>query len=164
MSIYAMKKPKRVNAVSVTFFFLALIVGYLGWAAVDIYWPIFQLSGIMRGACNDAYRVTDDKVVMQKLLKDAQRTKLKITKDNFRLTRLPYSEDEIVKLSANNPNLRKMLVERGKTCMIEMRYEDDFSLPLIDKKMHIPFSKTVTATLEQVKYEKSCTCVSVPEP
>lgn len=158
MNIYAMKKPKRINAVSITFFILALGVGYLGWAFIPIYWPVFQLSGIMRGVCNDAYRVHDDKQLMEKLLKDSRRTGLRVSQDNFRLTRLPYSEDELIALSNGRQAMRNMLIKRGKQCMLEMHYEDDFALPLLDKKLHIPFDKTVVQTLEQIDYEM-CTCV-----
>lgn len=163
MNIYAMKKPKRINAVSISFFFLALIFGYIGWAVVEIYGPIFQLSGIMRGACNDAYRNTSDEQVMNKLLKDSQRTGLPLTKDNFRFTRIPYSEEELQVLTKGNQSARAAIAARGKTCKIEMRYANDFKLPLLDKTVHIPFEKTVVASLEQVKYDKMCTCVTVPE-
>lgn len=163
MSIYAMKKPKRINSVSISFFFLALVLGYVGWAAVEIYWPIFQLSGIMRGACNDAYRVHDDKKVMAKLLKDARRTGLPLTKDNFRFTRVQFTDEELLAMTKGNAKHRASLVKRGKSCLLEMRYEDDFALPLLDKKLHIPFEKRVTASLELVKYDKMCTCVTVPE-
>lgn len=163
MSIYAMKKPKRINAVSVSFFFLALIVGYIGWAAVEIYWPVFQLSGIMRGACNDAYKIHDDEKVMAKLLKDARRTGLPLSNDNFRFTRVPHSDEELITKSKGNAAIRRNMIRRGKTCVIEMRYEDDFKLPLLDKRLHIPFSREVEGPLELVKYEKMCTCVTVPE-
>lgn len=162
MNIYAMKKPKRINSVSITFFILAVVVGYAGWALIPIYWPVFQLSGIMRGICYDAYRNHDNEKLMDKLLKEGRRTGLKLSEDNFRLTRLPYSEEELVALTGGVMEKRGLYLKRGKTCRLEMHYEDDFTLPVIDKSVHLSFDKTVESTLEQIKYDKTCTCVTLP--
>lgn len=161
MNIYSMKKPKRINAVSVIFVFLAAVIGYLGYVFVPIYWPIFQLSGIMRAACYEAYRQTADEPVMASLLDNGRRTKLKLSKDNFRFTRLPYSEEELKVQSKGKPRLREILMERGARCRIEMHYEDDYPIAFTGKTIHLTFDKTVEQTLEQVDYEM-CTCVSVP--
>ena len=163
MNIYAMKKPKRINSVSVTFFILALVVGYVGYFFVPIYWPVFQLSGIMRGVCYDAYRYTNDEQLMTKLLQDGRRTGLKLSKDNFRLTRIGYEAEELRTLSKGNSRLKDILAERGKACRLEMHYEDDYALPFTSKTVHLKFDKTVEQTLEQVEYD-TCTCVSLPEP
>lgn len=162
MSIYEMKKPKRINAVSVSIMFIVLIIGYLGWAIVPIYWPIFQLSGIMHGTCNDAYRVQDDEQLMKKLIADAQRTKLPLTKDNFRFTRIPYSPEELEAMAPGNQTRQALMQKRGKECLLEMRYDASYPLPLLDQTIHWPFEREVRKTLEQVRYDKMCTCVSVP--
>lgn len=162
MNIYSMKKPKRINSVSITILVIGLVVGYLGWAIIPVYWPIFQLSGIMNGTCNDAYREQDDDKLMTKLVKDTQRTGLPLTKDNFRFTRIKYSEEEIQAVGPNKHGVQQMMRKRGKECLLEMRYDASYPLPLINQKVRWPFERSVRKTLEQVKYDKTCTCVTVP--
>src|SRR5688500_16366092 len=117
-----MKKPKRLNTVSVTLLLLGAVLAYVIWFLVPAFWPIFQLTGIMRGACNNAYREYDDKKVISVLLRDARRTKLRVTEDNFRLTRLPYTEEELAVLSKGQQTGMDLLRRRGKECVLEMRY------------------------------------------
>ena len=162
MNVYLMKKPKKLNAVSVTLGVMALVFAYACWFLVPMFWPIFQLTGMMRGACNDAYRQPNDERVLKKLLSDSVRTKLKLTKENFRLTRVPYSADELQK--QERASVREMMQKRGKTCVIEMHYEDDYAFPLIGKSTHMVFDRTVEVDLEQVKWEKGCTCVTPSRP
>ncbi len=149
MNIYAMKKPKRINSVSITVTLVILVVGYLGWFIIPTWWPSFQMGGIMRGACNDAYRMTNDEKLMTKLVKDSRRTGLKITKENFRFTRIKYTAEELNELnypSGSTPDVR------GKRCVIEFYYEDDYMWPLINKPQRIVFEKRIEAPLEQIKY------------
>ncbi len=156
MSIYEIKKPKRINSVSVTFFFLAVGFGYAGWALVPMFWPVFQLTGIMRGACNDAFRVYDDEAVVAKLIKDASRTGLRLSKDNFRMSRVPYTQQE---QAGKTEGLKTLRIKRGKECVIEMHYEDDYTLPLFNKVVHVPFDRTVRTNLKDIDAGIDCTCV-----
>ena len=160
MNIYAMKKPKRINSVSVTLALIGAVLAYTIWFLVPAFWPIFQLTGIMRGACNDAYRQHDDKKVMQKLLLDARRTKLRVTEDNFRLTRIKYSDDELQVLAKGDAVMADGYQKRGKECVLEMRYQDNYTWPLIGQTTRLEFEREVRTPLETVKYEKACTCVT----
>lgn len=161
MNIYAMKKPKRINSVSVVMVLVAGIIGYLGYTFIPIYWPVFQLQGMMQTACNDAYRILDNEVVMRELLKNAQRTKLRLTKDNFRLQRLPYTDEELMKFQ-DNAAAQEMMRKKGKECLIEMRYVGSYTLPGLGKEFSIEWTGSKRAPLEPIKWEKQCTCVSVP--
>lgn len=155
-----MKKPKRLNAVSLTLMGLVVVFAYVIWFLVPAFWPIFQLTGIMKGACNEAYRESDDRKVMAKLLMEAKRTRLPLTEDNFRLTRVPYTDDEIATLSNGEQGMIDMLQRRGKECVLELYYEDDYEWPLIGKTKHFTFEREVRTPLEVVKWEKACTCVT----
>ena len=158
--IYEIKKPRRINSFSVTIFLMAAAIGYLGYFFIPVWWPVFQLTGIMRGACNNAYREYDDKKVISVLLRDASRTKLRVTEDNFRLTRLPYTEEELAVLSKGQQTGMDLLRRRGKECVLEMRYQDDYKWPLIGTTTHLEFEREVRASLETIKWEKGCTCVT----
>ena len=166
MNIFLQKKPKRINVVSVTLTTILVVGGYFLWFWVPAFWPIFQLSGIMRGACNDAYRQTDDAKVVQKLLADAKRTRLKLSEDNFRFYRVPYTDEELEKLPGGRAS--DVWARKGKICVIEMHYEDDYRLPLIDKTHHQVFERTVEVKMTPVTWEKQdwslpeCRCVHVP--
>lgn len=167
MSIYLQKKPKRINSVSVTLTLIVIGGGYLLWFWIPAYWPIFQLTGIMRGACNDAYHETNNEKVIEQLVVEARRTRLKISKDNFRMDRARYTDDELRKLPGGNRNDR--WARRGKTCIIEMHYEDDYVWPLIGKTQHLVFEKRIETELTPVTWEKNdwslpegCRCVRVP--
>jgi hypothetical protein len=161
VNIYLMKKPKRVNAVSVTITIIALIIAYTGWFLVPAFWPIFQVTGMMRGACNDAYKIYDDEKVMAKLMKEVPRAKLRMTKENFRLTRVPYTEEELdAAVKDKGEKVREFYQKRGKTCVLEMIYKDSYEWPLIGKTTDFTFERKVETELEQVQWEKSCTCVT----
>lgn len=162
MNIYLAKKPKRINSVSISVAIVLVIIGYIVWFVVPAWWPVFQLTGIMHGICNDAYRVHDDRVLMERLLEQGRRTGLDLSEDNFRLTRVPYAEEVIG--AEENPNVRKLMRQRGKECVLEMHYEDDFAWPLIGKTTHISFDREVTKSLKQVEYQKQCTCVRAGSP
>ena len=163
MNIYAMKKPKRINAVSISFVVIAGIVTYIVWAFLPIVWPIFQLQGMMQTTCNDAYRVMDDEELMKKLLKDTQRTGLRLTSDNFRLQRLPYSEEELA-VQVSNPRMQELMRKRGKECLVEMRYVGTYTLPYLNITFTKEWTGAKRAPLEPIKWEKQCTCVSIPSP
>lgn len=159
MNIYDMKKPKRINSVSVLMALGLAFLGYLLYWWVPIMWPVFQMTGIMKSACSEAYRTVDDNTVVDKLVKDAQRTGLRIDKTNFRFRRVPYTGAEI---KARDLVGKDFIVARGKHCEIDFRYQDEFAIPFTGRQMSLTFDRTVDATLEPVKYDKLCTCVRVP--
>lgn len=162
MNIYMMKKPKKINSVSVTLALIGLVLAYAGWFLVPAFWPIFQLTGVMRSTCNTAYRELNDEKVMAELLKQAKRTGLKLTKDNFRFTREPYTVEELEAARQKHSGSEELLQKRGKACVLEMRYVDDYTWPLIGKTTTIPFEREVRVDLKTVEWEKQCTCVTVP--
>lgn len=152
-----MKKPKRFNSVSVSLLVIALVLAYLAWAFVPIYWPIFQLQGIVRGACNEAYKKYDNDEVLRWLLTESRRTGLRLTKDNFRMHREPHTEEELTQMVQKAPSnrqsqLRDMFTRRGKTCVISYRYKDTYTLPLFGTEVPLTFENTVKGTLETVTY------------
>ncbi|MCA9549042.1 MAG: hypothetical protein KC933_03335 [Myxococcales bacterium] len=161
MSIYAMKKPKRVNSVSIALFIGLVLIGYLVYAFLPIYWPIFQLGGMMQTACNEAYRQLDNELVVEGLVKNAKRTGLPLTKDNFRMTRLPYSDEELMKFQGNT-GVQETMRKRGKECLVEMRYRGSYTLPFTNFTFTKEWSGEKRAPLELIKWEKQCTCVTVP--
>jgi hypothetical protein len=153
VSIYAAKKPKRINAVSVTVFLVLLVVGYAAYALIPIYWPVFQLKGVLRSACNEAYRKVDDEEVMKYIMTQSRRTGLKLTKDNFRFRREPYPADELSALTqGKDPNYAEYVRKRGKTCVIDYYYRDEYTLPVVGTKLTLTFQDSVTGTLEAVRY------------
>jgi hypothetical protein len=157
-----MKKPKRLNSVSITLGIIAIFVGYFCWFLVPAFWPVFQLTGIMRGACNNAYRELNDEKVMDTLLKDSRRTKLRLSKDNFRFTREPYTDEELNAMATDYA--RGLSTKRGKECVIEMYYQDNFAWPLIGQTTEMTFEREVRVPLDPVKWEKGCTCVTTSQP
>ncbi len=158
MNIYMIKKPKRINSVSVSLTLILATLGYLGWFYVPVRWPIFQLKGIMRATCNDAYREYNNEKLMKRLLSDARRTGLNLSPANFRLTRIPFTHEEMI---AQKMKPGDLTASRGKECILEMHYEDDYEWPLIGKTTRIVFEDKVSAPLEYIKWEKQCTCVTV---
>lgn len=158
MNIYAPKKPKRINSVSVTVALFVLVLGYLGWAFGPILWSVFQLEGIARAACNEAYRQLDNDEVIAKLVRDSSRTGLRLTAQNFRMTRLPYDEEElreqtaVIKDSQSRAKQVAYLQQRGKTCVIEYYHRDRYPLPLVGKSIELTFNDEVRGSLETVSW------------
>lgn len=162
MNIYLMKKPKRVNSVSVSVALLVLVLGYAGWFFLPAYWPVFQLNGIMHGICNDAYRIQDETVLMQRLLKEARRTGLKLSEKNFRFIRVQWTDEELRERLQEDKNAWALYQRRGKECVLQMRYVDRYPLPLLGNTVQMSWSNEVKAPMEPITWEKKCTCVSVP--
>lgn len=158
MNIYAPKKPKKINSVSVSIALFVLVFGYLGWAFGPILWSIFQLKGIARAACNEAYRELDNEKVVAELVRNSARTGLRLTAENFRMTRLPYDEAGLREETAaiTDPQSRAQraayLNKRGKTCVIEYYYRDRFPLPLIGQSVELTFNNDVRGSLETVTW------------
>ncbi len=147
-----MKKPRRINTVSVAFVVAALLVGYAAYAFIPIYWPIFQMEGIIRGICNDAYRELNNDRLMDKLLAETKRTGLKLSKDNFRMKRIPYDQHELDKLGIGDAAAPTLVEQRGKAFEIAYRYRDTYSLPLIGQTLTLTFEDTLSTSLETVQY------------
>jgi hypothetical protein len=162
VSVYAIKKPGRVNSVSVSLLLVLAGIGYAGWALVPVYWPYFQLGGMMRGVCYEAYRNADDAALIKRLLADGKRTGLALGPEDFELERVPFAPEELAAQTAGNPEAARILGARGKECVIRFRHATDRVLPLIGKSVRLSFSTEKRVTLETITWEKACTCVSVP--
>lgn len=145
MGIYEIKKPRKINSFSVTLFLIVTIGGYLLYWYIPIWWPIFQMQGIMNGICNDAYREIDNEKLMAKLLKESQRTHLRVTKENFKLERVPYMPNEL-------PNLTEYAAARGKFCKLSFSYAAESELPFIGKRVQHEWHKSAEVDLKIVKY------------
>jgi hypothetical protein len=149
VGVYEMKKPKRINSFSVTLFFVTVTVAYLGYWYLPEWWPMFQLTGIMRGICNDAYRTYEDEKLVDKLLKESKRTGLRLTKENFLLERVKYTAQEM-----NNFDQNQQLTfgQRGKKCILYVKYHKRSPLPFIGKEVPLSWEKSVETDLSTVKY------------
>lgn len=161
-----MKKPKRINSVSVSLFVLFVLFVYVVWAIVPAMWPLWQMSGMMRTACAVAYREPTEDAVLDALLKEARRSSLEVTKENFIFERVPYSDDELLKVAEA---VRPKRLAVGKECRIRFRYVDDYALPLIGTTVRFPYESTVvfdlrpadsSGSLNEMVY--SCSCSRVP--
>ena len=170
MNIYAMKKPKRINAVSVSLFVFAVLFVYGVWALVPTFWPLWQMSGIMRSGCARAYQSDDNEWVMKQVLKDSRRTGLTVTKNNFRLARVPYDDAE---LEGKTKAMQDLMVKYGRECVLRFRYVDTYQLPLIGVEYRLPYESKITVNLRRNEGDKntlndlvynSCSCTSVRRP
>ena len=167
MNIYAMKRPRRMNAVSAGLTILLLAAVYAGWALLPVLWPLWQISGMMRTACAQAYRTTDNGEVIAYLMKEVQRSPLAVNEDNFRLERKPYAEDELLNLA---PDARRKRRAQGRTCVLRFRYVDRYRLPILGTMYRMPYEASVRLdlrpnegrgrALNDLVYN-SCTCTSV---
>ncbi len=163
MNIYLHRKPKRINSFSVTVTLLSLTTGYLGWAFLPAWWPIFQMNGIMRAACNAAYRSIDDKEIMDGLLAESQRTGLGLTRDSFEFERIPFTDDEVIELREKGIANDRM-IQRGSTCVLRLYHEGEIEWPLVGTTTDITWEREVRGSLENVDWAKEhqdCTCVSL---
>jgi hypothetical protein len=149
MGIYEIKKPKKINSFSVTLFLIVVTVGYLGYWYLPIWWPVFQITGIMKGICNDAYRNPNNDELLDKLVKETKRTGLNLTKENFSIYRSPYPEGELPK----EPGTRENFIKRGKTCELTFSYGKPYELPLTGGKVvNLAWEKTIVTDLSVVHY------------
>lgn len=149
--IYEMKKPRRINSFSVTIFLLVSTISYLGYWYIPLWWPVFQLTGIMRGTCNDAYHQYDNEALMTKLLKDSTRTGLRLTREHFKLQRVPYTEAELVKLNLDSYS-SNVYRKRGKKCVLAFHYKTVSQLPVIEKPVKLEFDREVETDLAVIKW------------
>jgi len=171
MGVYDPKKPKAMNAVSVTGALVVLVLGYLAYVLVPPYWQIFQLQGILKSACNEAYQQWSDEKVMDYLMRQVPRTRLPLSKDNFRFTRIPYTAEERREEfgeRANDPQIVQLAETRGATCVMEYRYARTIHFPLIEQELPVVHQGEVRASLKTVRYDQPfqcrCAAVSASEP
>jgi hypothetical protein len=150
-TIYEMKKPSRINAFSVSLVLVALALAYFLYFFIPVWWPVFQLTGIMKGVCNDAYHTHDDKKLMDKLLAEAKRTRLRLTEENFLLERERYTPEELNAMSISD-SARALLERRGKVCRISLGYTSEAKLPFTQKVVEIPWNRSVETDLAVIKY------------
>lgn len=148
MGIYEIKKPKKINSFSVTIFFVAIVSAYLCYWYIPIWWPTFQIGGIMKGICNDAYRQPNNETLMDTLVKQTARTGLKLTKENFTLVRVPYDPKDL----PSEPSTREVFERRGKLCRLTFNYRNIYALPFTGKSVPLTFSKTIETDLKVVTY------------
>jgi len=146
---YDPKTPKRINSVSVTMFLVTVALAYGGWFYLPHWWPVFQLSGIMRGICNDAYREFDDKKLMDKLLTQSQRLSMKVAREDFVLYREPYTPQDV---HAMNDEARRVLQTRGKVMHAKFKKTVVAKWPLVSKWSYLTFEKEVSTTLETITW------------
>ncbi|MCB9654219.1 MAG: hypothetical protein H6729_08845 [Deltaproteobacteria bacterium] len=159
MNIYLQKKPRRINSFSVTLALIVLVAGYAGYFYLPLWWPVFQLTGIMRGICNEAYRNVNDEDLMKKLMAESKRVRLPgLTAENFEFTRVPYEQEELASAKGLRPELR------GKRCELYLSYERTATWPLLGKTSTFHFEREVVSDLSFVDWDDSktkCTCVTV---
>ncbi len=144
MSVYQLKKPRRINSVSVGLAVIFAVLVYAAWFLVPMFWPLLQVSGMARRACAHAYAEPNDQVVFDRLLKETRRTRLRLSKDNFRFERIPYSEESLRGVPALKQD-RALSI--GETCEIAFRYVGDYELPLIGATVTIPYETSYSMSL-----------------
>lgn len=144
-----MKKPRAFNSLTVTLILLVAGLVYAGYWIVPVWWPVFQLTGIMRGICNDAYHQRDNEILIEKLLKEGARTGLILSKENFQLERVAYSEEEIQKF---DEQARPLMISRGKECVLRLIYVSNAKWPFLDKSTKITWRRSISTDLGIVKY------------
>lgn len=164
-----MKKPKRVNSVSVGLALIAVVLGYAGYAFLPVMWPLWRITGIMRSTCSQGYSNTlDDRALLERMVRETRRTGLRLTLDNFRFERIPYDEETLLRMSERK---RALAMKRGRGCRLRFRYASDYALPIVDVPYHLPYEATVDYTYDDGTTSKSnplyeffynsCTCTSV---
>lgn len=163
-----MKKPKRINSVSVGLAVIFAGILYVGYAFLPVFWPLWQVSGMMRTACARANRSPEDAAVMADLLKETRRTGLSLTEDNFIFERMPFSDEELGAMKASR---RDRARRRGRACVFRFRYAQTYQLPLVGVEYHLPYESQVRldfqsqgSSMSNPVYElfyNSCTCTSV---
>lgn len=155
MGQYDPKKPSAFNPVNIAIVLGLAALGYGGAFYLPHWWPVWQLSGIMHGIGNEAYRNADDTKLMANLLKEAQRTKLGLTEQNFTIERHPYTPEELEVAADGKPitdHARKVYETRGKSISIHLEHSVDAKWPLMDKWTTLTFRRTVNTDLSTIKW------------
>jgi hypothetical protein len=154
MNMYAIRKPGRLNSVSVGMLVILALLGYAGWFLVPVYWPYFQLAGMMRGTCSDAYRSTDDDALMARLVRDSARTGLRLGPQDFVFERIRYTPEELRALLGDRADTARTVTQRGKECVIRFRHEADHVMPLLGKTVRLSFSTEKRVSLAPVSWDR----------
>lgn len=149
MSIYAPKKPKRINAVSVTTTLVLAALVYAGWWYLPHWFRVWQMSSAMITVGRKAYREYNDEKLVDELKVHAARIGLRVTRDNFATWREPFTADELAQLTNEQ---REMFSKRGKKIYISFAYNVDAEWPLLDKTTPISFEREREVDLAVVKW------------
>lgn len=155
MGQYDPKKPSAFNVVNVILVLVLGTVGYLGWFYVPHWWPVWQLTGIMRGVGNDAYREYNNDKLLEKLLKESKRTGLKLTAQNFTIERRAYTPEEMAEAlkGTNMSDAARLLFEqRGKAITLYFEYNVNARWPLRETSRPLTFRRTVTVDLSIIQW------------
>lgn len=150
MSLYAPKKPKRINSVSVSVTLILLLLGYIGWWYIPHWFRVWQMSGVMISVGRLGYREYDDQKLIQLLIQGAQRNGLRVTADNFSIWREPYGADEIE--ADATPAKRDLYAKRGKNIWVSFAYTTEAEWPLIGKTTTLNFERERSVELSQVNW------------
>ena len=138
MSIYAPKKPKRINTVSVTTTLVLAALIYAGWWYLPHWFKVWQMSSAMITIGRKAYREYDDEKLFTELRTHAARIGLRVTRDNFAIWREPFTAEELSGLTAE---ARDLYTKRGKKIYISFAYNVDAQWPLIEKTTPLSFDR-----------------------
>lgn len=151
MSIYAPKKPKRLNSLNVSIAIVTLVLGYLGWFYLPHWFKAWSMSGALVSVGRDAYRVYDDEVLRKKLLAEGRRIGLPVTPKSFLIKREPYSDAEISAMVRDKKDPWYMK-NRGKSITIAFAVRVKADWPLTDDSTELEFSSQKTMDLTTVTY------------
>lgn len=155
MGRYDPKKPSAFNVVNALIVLVVGTLGYLGWFYVPHWWPVWQLTGIMRGVANEAYREYNNDKLLDKLLKESKRTGLKLTAENFTIERRAYTPEEMVealKGGQMSEAARLLFEQRGKAITIYFENTVSAQWPLRESKRPLTFRRTVTVDLSIIEW------------
>jgi hypothetical protein len=139
MSIYAPKKPKKINAVSVTVTLVLAVIGYLGWFYLPHWFSVWSASGRMIGVGRDAYREFDDQKIMDKLVREVRAAGLRVGPENFELIREKYTPEELQTLTQGGKGSSHVWERRGKTFTVKLAYQVQAKWPLMEKVTPLVF-------------------------
>jgi hypothetical protein len=142
------RRPKLINSVSVTLGLTCLILGYAGWFFLPEFWPVFQVTGIMRDIANRSYRTVEDEDLMAMLLKETEHVKLPLSRDNFRLERIPWEMGELLELGPST-NSNDVWIRRGKGMVVQFHYQGKAKWPLLDRYTQLTFDRDVSISYEE---------------
>lgn len=147
MNVYAMKKQRKINSVSVSMALILFLMGYLAYAIVPVWFPMFRMSGVMRGVCNEAYKNFDDEELTKKVLTGARIAGLRLTREEVRFVRVPY-DPEVLAMEA--PNWREVLSKRGARCQVVFETVAQIHFPIIEKVVDWPYTGYVDREIPRV--------------
>jgi hypothetical protein len=152
LSLYAPKKPKKINAVSVTLTLLLGTLGYLGWWYLPHWFVAWQMSNAALNVGRKGYRETDDNKLLDALLKEAQRIGMKgVSKENFSIWREPYPDYD-PELQGKRPEAIEVFQKRGKFIHVSYAWTVNAQWPLLDDSTPLTFEKERIVDLATIKW------------